>query len=254
MLAEHLPRLLQLQNRAILSYMKHLPISIPVIRNGRNITDNDLLYSVKRYKQFHHYILTKCFETSWISNRLYYKTAVGRKPLTLDMDGWDAVGINGWFFCYMPMVSSVKPTNNHISVQWSPEHTKEQMRLWVVRKTRKFVWWGRQKLKNGKKWLHLCCPVCKNWMTTAFVKNEYNGFVCNLSSFPINNSSTAKALWFFSTTSAVLSDISALRYHYQYEYKKLYAISPVNLPTIFILKVYVEALMIGKWFQENLNG
>jgi len=42
------------------------------------------------------------------------------------------------------------------------------------------------------------------------------------------------------TASAVLSDISALRYDYRYEYKKLHAPSPPALTDDFYLRVYVS--------------
>jgi homoserine dehydrogenase len=44
----------------------------------------------------------------------------------------------------------------------------------------------------------------------------------------------------FPTASAVLSDISALRYQYRYEYKKLYHHKPLELTDEFFVKVYVS--------------
>lgn len=44
----------------------------------------------------------------------------------------------------------------------------------------------------------------------------------------------------FPTASAVLSDISALRYDYKYEYKKLKAASDARLSDDFYLRVYVS--------------
>jgi homoserine dehydrogenase len=44
----------------------------------------------------------------------------------------------------------------------------------------------------------------------------------------------------FPTASAVLSDLSALRYQYKYEYKKLYHHKPNELTTDFFIKVYVS--------------
>jgi len=44
----------------------------------------------------------------------------------------------------------------------------------------------------------------------------------------------------FPTASAVLSDISALRYQYRYEYKKLYHHKPNVLSNDFHIKVYVS--------------
>jgi homoserine dehydrogenase len=44
----------------------------------------------------------------------------------------------------------------------------------------------------------------------------------------------------FPTASAVLSDISALRYQYRYEYKKRFHHKPLELTDDFYLKVYVS--------------
>ena len=46
--------------------------------------------------------------------------------------------------------------------------------------------------------------------------------------------------WISATASAVLSDISALRYNYCYEYKKLYQQAPHELTSDYFLKVYVS--------------
>ncbi|MGN6476388.1 MAG: homoserine dehydrogenase, partial [Flavipsychrobacter sp.] len=44
----------------------------------------------------------------------------------------------------------------------------------------------------------------------------------------------------FPTASAVLSDLSALRYDYKYEYKKLHSKTAGNLSNDFFLRVYVS--------------
>ena len=44
----------------------------------------------------------------------------------------------------------------------------------------------------------------------------------------------------FPTASAVLSDIAALRYHYRYEYKKLYHHKPHELSEEIYLRVYIS--------------
>ena len=44
----------------------------------------------------------------------------------------------------------------------------------------------------------------------------------------------------FPTASAVLSDLSALRYNYRYEYKKLYHHQPHQLSNEYFVKVYVS--------------
>ena len=58
----------------------------------------------------------------------------------------------------------------------------------------------------------------------------------------------------FPTSSAVLSDISALRYDYRYEYRKAKSAINYSLSTSFILKVYVsfesEAYIDKSYFEE----
>ena len=44
----------------------------------------------------------------------------------------------------------------------------------------------------------------------------------------------------FPTASAVLSDLSALRYLYRYEYKKLYHHAPLELTNDFYVKTYIS--------------
>jgi homoserine dehydrogenase len=73
----------------------------------------------------------------------------------------------------------------------------------------------------------------------AFVKNEYNGVVIE-SGFADKQFFYGKGAGSFPTASAVLSDISALRYQYKYEYKKLYHHKPNVLSNDFHVKVYVS--------------
>jgi homoserine dehydrogenase len=72
----------------------------------------------------------------------------------------------------------------------------------------------------------------------AFIKNEYNGVVIE-SSFADKQFFYGKGAGSLPTASAVLSDISALRYDYKYEYKKLYHHKPTELTNDFYVKVYV---------------
>ena len=73
----------------------------------------------------------------------------------------------------------------------------------------------------------------------AFVKNEYNGVVIE-SGFADKQFFYGKGAGSLPTASAVLSDISALRYQYKYEYKKLYHHPPHQLSNDIFLRVYVS--------------
>jgi homoserine dehydrogenase len=88
------------------------------------------------------------------------------------------------------------------------------------------------------------------------VENEYNGVVIE-SGFADQQFFYGKGAGSFPTASAVLSDISALRYDYKYEYKKRYQFVENELNNNFYLKVYVsfdEVKQIRKeefeWIEE----
>jgi homoserine dehydrogenase len=71
------------------------------------------------------------------------------------------------------------------------------------------------------------------------VRQEYNGVIIE-SSLADKQFFYGKGAGSFPTASAVLSDISALRYNYRYEYKKLQQLHVAELSTDFYLKVYVS--------------
>ncbi|MEO6706830.1 MAG: homoserine dehydrogenase, partial [Ginsengibacter sp.] len=72
----------------------------------------------------------------------------------------------------------------------------------------------------------------------AFIKDEYNGVIIE-SSFADKQFFYGKGAGSLPTASAVLSDISALRYDYKYEYKKLYHHVPNELTNDFYVKIYL---------------
>src|ERR1019366_8148704 len=96
-----------------------------------------------------------------------------------------------------------------------------------------------KKLVNGKIAAFVLPQFVKQDDHLSFVKNEYNGVVIE-SSFADKQFFYGKGAGSFPTASAVLSDISALRYNYRYEYKKLYHHTPHQLSNDFYVKVYVS--------------
>jgi homoserine dehydrogenase len=88
-----------------------------------------------------------------------------------------------------------------------------------------------RKLANGK----IAAFVLPQFVTPESqlytVRNEYNGVVVE-SAFADKQFLYGKGAGRFPTSSAVLSDISALRYHYQYEYRKLMQQNYRNSPKI----------------------
>jgi homoserine dehydrogenase len=96
-----------------------------------------------------------------------------------------------------------------------------------------------RKLKNGGVAAFVLPQFVDQDDHLAFVKNEYNGVVIE-SGFADKQFFYGKGAGSFPTASAVLSDISALRYQYKYEYKKLYHHQPHELSNDIFLKVYVS--------------
>ena len=96
-----------------------------------------------------------------------------------------------------------------------------------------------QKLQNGKVAAFVLPQFVKQDDPLAFVKNEYNGVVIE-SGFADKQFFYGKGAGSFPTASAVLSDISALRYEYRYEYKKLYHHQPHELCNDFFLRVVIS--------------
>ncbi len=96
-----------------------------------------------------------------------------------------------------------------------------------------------KKLENGKVAAFVLPQFIRQDDHLAFVRNEYNGVVIE-SGFADKQFFYGKGAGSFPTASAVLSDLSALRYQYKYEYKKLYHHTPHELTDDFYVRVYVS--------------
>src|SRR5689334_17365373 len=100
MIAEHLPRLLELQKKTGKSFLCEAAAcaSIPVIRNLEEYYDNDLLHSLKAIVNGStNFILTKMFEESLsFKDALLLAQQLGfaESDPSLDVEGYDAV--NKW--------------------------------------------------------------------------------------------------------------------------------------------------------------
>jgi len=94
-------------------------------------------------------------------------------------------------------------------------------------------------LQNGKVAAFVLPQLVTHEDPLAFVKNEFNGVVIE-SSFADKQFFYGKGAGSFPTASAVLSDISALRYDYRYEYKKLYHHTPQQLTDDFYVRTYIS--------------
>jgi homoserine dehydrogenase len=242
MIAEHLPELLQLQQDTGESFLYEAAAcaSIPVIRNLEEYYDNDLLHSIKAIVNGStNFILTKMFE-----DKLDFKQALvlaqqlgfAESNPALDVEGFDAV--NKWAFLLTHAYGIVEHPSNLLftgiqNIQLSDAVVAKEKSYHI-----KLVAQAK-KLQNGKVAGFVLPQFVKEDDHLSFVKNEYNGVVIE-SGFADKQFFYGKGAGSFPTASAVLSDISALRYQYKYEYKKLYHHNPLELTNEFYVRAYVS--------------
>lgn len=242
MIAVHLAELLQLQQNTEVPFLYEAAAcaSIPVIRNLEEYYDNDLLHSIKGIVNGStNFILTKMFE-----EKLHFKQALllaqqlgfAESNPILDIEGFDAV--NKWSILLNHAYGIVEHPDNILftgiqNIQLSDAQVAREKHLDI-----KLVAQAK-KLRNGKVAAFVLPQFVKHDDQLAFVKNEYNGVVIE-SGFADKQFFYGKGAGSFPTASAVLSDLSALRYNYKYEYKKLYHHQPSELTNDFYVRVYVS--------------
>lgn len=242
MIAEHLPALLELQQKTGRSFLYESAAcaSIPVIRNLEEYYDNDLLYSFKAIVNGStNFILTKIFEEGLNFKQalvLAQQSGFAESDPKLDVEGYDAV--NKWAFllthAYGIIESPAAILFNGIQHIHSTDATVAKARNQQIKLVAQ-----AQKLQNGKVAAFVLPQFVNQNNPLAFVKNEYNGVVIE-SGFADKQFFYGKGAGSFPTASAVLSDISALRYQYKYEYKKLFHHTPHELTDDIFLRVYVS--------------
>lgn len=242
MIAEHLPELLELQKQTDRSFLCEAAAcaSIPVIRNLEEYYDNDLLHSIKAIVNGStNFILTKMFEENLnFRDALILAQQLGfaETDPKLDVEGFDAV--NKWAFLLTHAYGILEHPDNIVfngiqNIQAGDANVAREKHYDI-----KLVAQA-QKLQNGKVAAFVLPQFIKHDDHLAFVKNEYNGVVIE-SGFSDKQFFYGKGAGSFPTASAVLSDLSALRYQYKYEYKKLYHHTPQELTNDFYVRVYVS--------------
>jgi len=242
MIAEHLPELLQIQKETGISFLYEAAAcaSIPVIRNLEEYYDNDLLHSIKAIVNGStNFILTKMFEEKLDFHEallLAQQLGFAESDPSLDVEGYDAA--NKWTFLLTHAYGIVEKTSNlvfngiqHIQAGDAAVAREKHYDIKLVAQAKK--------LENGKVAAFVLPQFIRQDDHLAFVRNEYNGVVIE-SGFADKQFFYGKGAGSFPTASAVLSDLSALRYQYKYEYKKLYHHTPHQLTDDFYIRVYVS--------------
>jgi homoserine dehydrogenase len=242
MIAENLQALLDAQQSTGRSFLYESAAcaSIPVIRNLEEYYDNDLLHSIRAIVNGStNFILGKMFDEGLeFREALLQAQQLGfaESDPSLDVEGYDAA--NKWTFlllhAYGIMASSRDFIFNgiqHIDPRDALVARSRNQQIKLVAQAKK--------LRNGKVAAFVLPQFVEANDHLAFVKNEYNGVVIE-SGFADKQFFYGKGAGSFPTASAVLSDISALRYRYKYEYKKHFHHPPHELTDTYYLHVYLS--------------
>lgn len=252
MIATHLKELLALQkeNSTAFLYEASCCASIPIIRNLEEYYDNDLLKSVKGIVNGStNYILTKMADEN-----LSFKEALleaqqlgfAESDPVLDIEGYDAVNkltiltLHSFGLLQKP-ADFIFNGISSITSQDSIYASEKKLSVKLIAHAKR--------LSDGK----LAAFVLPQFVAVNddlySVKNEFNALITE-SAFADKQFFKGKGAGAFPTAAAVLSDISALRYDYKYEYRKLHNSNKTHLIHDYYLKVYVAADDINK-IEEN---
>ncbi len=256
MIAAHLPELLALQQQSGASFLYEAACcaSIPVIRNLEEYYDNDLLQSISGIVNGStNYILTKIAEDGLdFATALQQAQAEGfaESNPALDIEGIDAV--NKLTILLTHAYGIVTAPTGLVCSGITKLHEQDARYAKEKGYTVKLVAHAK-KLEDGAVAAFVLPQFLKNDSRLFHVRNEYNGVVIE-SALADQQFFNGKGAGGFPTASAVISDLSALRYNYRYEYKKLYFSQPQQLTDDLTLRVYfsfdVDSALPSDFFED----
>ena len=262
MIAEHFEELFALQQQYQVPFLYEASCcaSMPIIRNLEEYYDNDLLHSFRGIiNGSTNFILTKIFTEQLDFDKallLAQQAGFAESDPRLDVAGFDAANKLAILLAHSFGVVTKKEQFlftgiENISLQ---DAIVAKGRGWKIKLVA-----NAQKLKNGRL-AAFVLPQFVNEQDDLFnVEQEFNGLITE-SSFADKHFFKGKGAGAFPTASAVLSDISALRYDYKYEYKKIFHQTDTELTSDYYLKVFVSVDEISKlnrdafeWIEEWHN-
>lgn len=242
MLARHLPELIRLQeemNTALL-YDASACGSIPVIRNLEEYYDNDLQISVKGILNgSSNFILSKIFNDGMEhEDALQLARELGflESDPTLDLDGWDS------------LFKLVILTLHAFGVYVEPEriftygitHMTDPDIRFAREKGRRYKLIGHaEKTPDGRLILAVMPQLISRNKFIYSCEDEFNGVVIK-GLFYGKQFLVGRGAGGHPTSSAVLSDISAIRYDYFYRYKRMHSSDLPRFSNDISFRVYVR--------------
>lgn len=242
MLAEHLEELVHIQKEKGTSLLYEASVcgSIPIVRNLAEYYDNELLFSVSGiFNGSSNYILTKV-----IQENMSYQDALkqaqdlgfAETDPTLDVGGFDAkykvviltAQAYGVFVQPEEVFNYGIQTLSQHDIQFAKEKDYKIKLIADV-----------HKINEQEITLSVMPQLIPRNHYLYHVENEYNGVIVE-AAFSSKQVFVGKGAGGHPTGSAVLSDISALRYDYQYEYRKTNLKNPITYSRNEKIEVYLR--------------
>lgn len=242
MIAANLSQLLQMQRHydTPLLYEAAACGSIPIIRNLEEYYDNDLLSEICGVVNGStNFILTRISQDGLSYSEALLEARVNgfaESDPRLDVEGVDAAHKLTILLCHAYGVITKTESIFHQGITalhpLDSQFAKgRHCQIRLIAQARK--------LSSGKIVSFVLPQFIPSESQLYFVNEEYNGVVLQ-SSFADKQFLYGKGAGRFPTASAVLSDISALRYGYRYEYRKQQKTGPNLLTDQFYLQLYVS--------------
>lgn len=242
MLARRLPELIKLRkemNTALL-YDASACGSIPVVRNLEEYYDNDLQISVKGILNgSSNFILSKIFNDGMkLSEALVLARQLGflESDPTLDLEGWDSL--------YKLVILTVHAFGVYVEPEkiftYGITHMNDADIRFALEKGRRFKLIGHaEKTPDGRLILAVMPQLISKNKFIYSCEDEFNGVVIK-GLFYGKQFLVGRGAGGHPTSSAVLSDISAIRYNYFYRYKRMHSAELPQYSNDISFRVYVR--------------
>ncbi len=242
MLARHLPELIHIQKETgtALLYDASACGSIPVIRNLEEYYDNDLQISVKGILNgSSNFILSKIFNDGMPhaeALRLARELGFLESDPTLDLDGWDSL--------YKLVILTLHAFGVYVDPEkiftYGITHMTDADILFAREKGRRFKLIGHaEKTPDGRLILAVMPQLISKNKFIYSCEDEFNGVVIK-GLFYGKQFLVGRGAGGHPTSSAVLSDISSIRYNYFYRYKRMQSGELPRFTNDISFRVYVR--------------
>ena len=241
LIAEHLDELISLAKENNVSFLYEASVggSIPIIRNLEEYYNNDSLSSVQGIVNgTTNYILTQANYGVAYNDALLKAQELGFAEIdpTLDVDGFDSK-YKLTLLIKHAFGTTVNPKN---LFNYGIRQVKKQDVIYASEKGYRIKLFARSE-KVGDKIVGFVAPhFIKDNHPAYQVDNEFNAVIVE-ASFSDRQLFFGKGAGSFPTASAVLSDISAIQFEYQYEYRKAERSIIPDYTDDFFIRIYLAS-------------